>query len=153
MSVEERLRELGIELPPPPKPLGAYVPTVQVDDLVFVAGMKASIGGEMKFRGKVGSDLTVEEGYEAAKICALNCLSALKEALGSLDKVERIIQVFGFVNSAEGFNQQPKVLNGASDILLKIFGEKGQHARIAVGSNELPEDSPVEVAMIVKLKT
>lgn len=152
MSAEERLKELGIKLPAPPKPLGVYVPTVRVGSLVYVAGMKASIDGEMKFKGKVGKDLTLEEGYEAAKICAMNCLAALKAEIGSLDKVERIVQVMGFVNSAEGFNQQPKVVNGASELLVKIFGERGQHARIAVGSNELPEDSPVEVAMIVKLK-
>lgn len=152
MSVESKLEELGLKLPSPPKPLGAYIPTVRVGNLVFVSGMKASLEGEMKFTGKVGSDLTIEEGYEAAKICALNCLSALKVSLGSLDKIERIVQIFGFVNSAEGFNKQPKVVNGASELLLKLFGENGQHARIAVGANELPEDSPVEIAMIVKIK-
>ncbi|MEM2875700.1 MAG: RidA family protein [Candidatus Bathyarchaeia archaeon] len=125
MGVESKLDELGIKLPSPPKPLGAYVPTVKVGNLVFISGMKSSIDGKMRFTGKVGSDITLEEGYEAARICALNCLSALKADIGSLDKVDRIVQVFGFVNSAEGFNQQPKVLNGASDLLLSYSVRTG----------------------------
>lgn len=149
MKVEEKLKSLGLELPEPPKPAGAYIGAKEAGGFVFVAGQGP--GPDFKM-GKIGKDLTLEEGYEAAKICAMNCLAALKAEIGSLDKVERVVQVMGFVNSAEGFNQQPKVVNGASELLVKIFGEKGQHARIAVGSNELPEDSPVEVAMIVKLK-
>ncbi len=152
LKVEQRLRELGVELPAAPKPLGAYVPAVVVDRLAFVSGEKASVDGVLKRRGKVGKDLTLEEGYEAAKICGINCLAALKSAIGDLDRVERIVKVVGYVNSGPGFNQQPKVVNGASELLLKAFGERGQHARVAVGVNELPDDSPVEVSMIVQLK-
>jgi len=107
----------------------------------------------MKYRGKVGRELTLEQGYDAARVTVLNCLAALKAEIGDLDKVVRIVQVTGFVNSAPGFHEQPKVINGASELLLKLFGERGQHARVAVGVNELPEDSPTEVAMIVQVKT
>jgi len=152
MSFELKLKELGVELPEAPKPLGAYVPAVKVGSLVYISGEKASVGGVLKYKGKVGEDLTLKEGYEAARICAINCLAALKTIVESLDEVERVVKVIGYVNSAEGFNQQPKVVNGASELLLQIFGEKGQHARVAVGVNELPDDSPVEVSMIFKLK-
>jgi enamine deaminase RidA (YjgF/YER057c/UK114 family) len=152
MIVENRIKELGIELPEPPEPLGAYVPAVVADPLVFISGEKASVGGKLKFKGKVGGELSVEGGYEAARICGINCLACLKWAIGDLDRVERIVKVVGYVNSAPGFNQQPKVVNGASELLLKAFGEQGQHARVAVGVNELPDDSPVEVAMIARLK-
>ncbi len=152
MIVERRLRELGVELPTPPKPMGAYVPSVVVAPLVFISGEKATVNGVLKYRGKVGKELSLEEGYEAARICALNCLACLKSAVGDLDEVERIVKVTGYVNSADGFNQQPKVLNGASELLLKAFGQAGQHARVAVGVSELPDDSPVEVAMIAKVR-
>jgi len=153
MKVEEELRKLGLELPRVPKPMGAYVPAARVGDLVYVAGMKASTDAGMKYRGKVGRELTLEQGYDAARVTVLNCLAALKAEIGDLDKVVRIVQVTGFVNSAPGFHEQPKVINGASELLLKLFGERGQHARVAVGVNELPEDSPTEVAMIVQVKT
>lgn len=152
MRVENELKKLGLELPTVPKPMGAYVPTARAGDLVFVAGMKATTDAGMRYRGKIGKDLTVEQGYDAARITVLNCLAALKAELGDLDKVVRILQVTGFVNSAPGFNQQPKVINGASELLLKLFGEKAQHARIAVGVNELPDDSATEVAMTVQVR-
>ncbi len=152
MEVESKMRELGIEVPEAPKPLGAYIPAIVVGPLVFVSGEKATVGGRLEFKGKVGKDLSLEEGYEAARICGINCLAALKSVVEDLDDVERIVKVVGYVNSGEGFNQQPKVVNGASELLLQIFGERGQHARVAVGVNELPDDSPVEVSMIVKLK-
>ena len=151
LDPEARLKELGIELPSPPAPLGAYVPAVRAGSLVFVSGEKASVGGVLRYRGKVGGDLTLEEGYDAARICGLNCLAALRSAVDLRD-VERVVKVVGYVNSAQGFNQQPKVVNGASELFLKAFGEKGQHARVAVGVSELPDDSPVEVSMIVELK-
>ncbi len=151
MDPESRLKELGIELPAPPKPLGAYVPAVRAGDLVFVSGEKASVGGVLKLKGKIGGNLSIEEGYEAARICGLNCLAALKSAV-ALSEVERVVKVVGYVNSAEGFNQQPKVVNGASELFLKVFGDGGQHARVAVGVSELPDDSPVEVSMIVKVR-
>jgi len=152
MSAEKRLEEIGVELPEAPVPMGAYVPALVVGSLAFVSGEKASIGGKMAYAGKVGGDLTIEEGYEAARICGINCLAALRSALDSLDDVERVVKVVGYVNSAPGFNQQPKVVNGASELFLEVFGERGQHARVAVGVNELPDDSPVEVSMIVKLR-
>lgn len=152
MNVENRLKEKGVELPEAPKPMGAYVPAVVVGPFAFVSGEKASKGGVMQYRGKVGGQLTIEEGYAAARICGVNCLAALKSAIGDLDRVERVVKVTGYVNSGKGFNQQPKVVNGASELFLEAFGEAGQHARVAVGVNELPDDSPVEIAMIVKLR-
>jgi enamine deaminase RidA (YjgF/YER057c/UK114 family) len=152
MSIEERIKELGIELPAPPKPMGAYVPYVKAGALVYIAGEKATVNDELVFKGKVGKDLTLEEGYEAARIAGLNCLGSLKAAVGNLDTIERIVKVVGYVNSAKGFNKQPQVINGASELLLEIFGDRGKHARVAVGVNELPSDSPVEVEMIAHLK-
>lgn len=152
MSIQSKLEELGIELPEPPKPLGAYLPAVVVGHFIFVSGEKASVKGVLKYTGKVGKDLSLEEGYEAARICAINCLACIKSVVQDLNDVERIVKVVGYVNSGEGFNQQPKVVNGASELLLKVFGKAGHHARVAVGVNELPDDSPVEISMIVKLK-
>ncbi|WP_148865734.1 Atu1372/SO_1960 family protein [Thermosediminibacter litoriperuensis] len=152
MSLEKRMQELGIVLPEPPKPVAAYVPGVLVDKYIYTAGQIPFVNGELKYKGKVGRDISVEEAYEAARICALNCLSIVKALAGSLDNVEKIVKVVGFVNSAEGFNQQPKVVNGASELLDQIFGEAGAHARSAVGVNELPMDAPCEIEMIVKLK-
>ena len=152
MSAEKKLEEMEIELPAAPKPMGAYVPALVAGSLAFVSGEKASVEGTMAYTGKVGGDLTIEEGYQAARICGINCLAALRSTLGSLDDVKRVVKVVGYVNSAPGFNQQPKVVNGASELFLEVFGEGGQHARVAVGVNELPDDSPVEVSMIVKLR-
>lgn len=150
--VEEKLRQLGIELPETPTPLAAYVPAVQVGDFAYTSGQIPLVKGELKFKGKVGAEFSEEEGYQAARICAINCLSALKGAIGDLDKIERIVKVVGFVNSAPGFKMQPKVINGASELLGEVFGDAGKHARSAVGVNELPIDSAVEVEVIVKLK-
>ena len=108
--------------------------------------------GELKYKGKVGGGVSEEEAYDAAKICALNCLSVIKAQIGSLDKIERVVKLVGFVSSAPGFNMQPKVINGASELVGQIFGDIGQHARSAVGVNELPLDATVEVEMIVKVK-
>ena len=152
MSIEEKMKELGIELPAPPKPMGAYVPYVIAGALVYIAGEKATVNDELVFKGKVGKDLTLDEGYEAARIAGLNCLGSLKAAVGSLDTIERIVKVVGYVNSAKGFNKQPQVINGASELLLEIFGDRGKHVQVAVGVNELPSDSPVEVEMIAYLK-
>ncbi len=150
MDIEKKLLDMGIELPQPPKPLGAYVPAVVSEPLIFVSGEKASVKGKLKFRGKVGGDLSLEEGYQAARICGINCLACLKWAVKDLDRIDRILKVVGYVNSAPGFNQQPKVVNGASELLLELFGDSGQHARVAVGVNELPDDSPVEVALVAR---
>lgn len=152
MSFEKKLKEMGIEIPEAPKPVAAYVPAVKIDKYVYTAGQIPFEKGELNYKGKLGKELTVEEGYKAAKICAINCLSAVKGVIGSLDNIEKIVKVTGFVNSAPGFNQQPKVVNGASEFLGEVFGEAGAHARSAVGVNELPLDAPVEVEMIVKIK-
>jgi len=152
MRVEKRLRELGLQLPPVQKPIASYVPAVKVGAFVFSSGQGPLIDGRPKYTGRLGEELTLEQGYEAARICALNCLAAINGEAGSLDYVDRIVKVLGFVSSAEGFTEQSRVLNGASDLLVKIFGEKGRHARSAIGVNVLPVNIPVEVEMIVKLE-
>ncbi len=149
---EEKIRELGFEISEAPKPLAAYIPAIKVNDLVFTAGQLPMVSGQLKYKGKVGKDLTEEEGQKAAEICALNCLSVVKSVIGSLDQIERIIKLTVFVNNVDGFGAQPKVANGASELMVKIFGENGKHARSAVGVNGLPLDAPVEIEMIVKLK-
>lgn len=149
---EAKLKELGISLPQAPRPLASYVPAVQTGDYIYTSGQIPMVDGELKYRGRVGDDLSEEQGYEAAKICAVNCLSAVKDLAGSLDNIERIIKVTGFVSSAPGFVSQPKVINGASDLLGQVFGEAGRHARAAVGVSELPLGAAVEVEMIIKLK-
>ncbi len=152
MSVGDKLKELGFELPEVAKPVAAYVPAVKVDNYVYTSGQIPLVKGELKFKGKVGKDITPEQAYEAAQVCCLNCLAAIKAEIGCLDKIERIVKVTGFVNSADGFSGQPKVINGASEMLGKLFAEAGQHSRSAVGVSELPIDAAVEVEMIVKVK-
>lgn len=152
VSFESKLKEMGLELPEAPKPVAAYVPAVKINGYVYTSGQIPFVNGELKYKGKVGGGVSEADGYEAAKVCALNCLSVVKAQIGSLDKIERIVKVVGFVNSAAGFNMQPKVINGASELIGQIFGDAGQHARSAVGVNELPLDSAVEVEMIVKVK-
>lgn len=149
---EEKIKALGLEIPKIAKPLAAYIPAKQVGDLIMTSGQVPLVNGEIKYAGKVGSDLTEEGGQKAAKICALNCLAAIKGIIGSLDKIEEIIKLTVFVNSADGFSAQPKVANGASELLVNIFGEKGKHARSAVGVNGLPLNAAVEIEMIVKVK-
>lgn len=150
--VEHKLKELGLELPAPPTPVAAYVPAVEVNGLLFTSGSGPIEAGKIKYHGKVGRDLTVEEGYQAAQLTMLNLLAVVRQALGSLDRVERIVKLTGLVASAPGFNQQPQVMNGASHLLEQLFGEQGRHARSAIGVNELPFDTPVEIEMIVKVK-
>lgn len=152
MSIETKLQEMGLELPAAPKPVAAYVPAVKAGEYVYTSGQIPFLNGELKVKGKVGKDVTEDQAYDAAKLCALNCLSVIKAQIGNLDKIEQVVKVVGFVNSADGFNMQPKVINGASELLGTLFGEKGQHARSAVGVNELPLDAACEVEMIVKVK-
>jgi len=149
MSIENRLKELGITLPDAAAALANYVPFVQEGSLIFVSGqVPRGPDGKLVYVGKVGQELSVDEGYAAARLCALSCLAQLRAALGSLDKVKRIVRVGGFVNCAEGFAQQPQVINGASDVITEIFGDKGRHARAAVGSNALPGNVATEVEMV-----
>lgn len=152
MPVEQRLRELGYELPQVPKPAGSYVPAVRSGALIFTAGQIPLAGGEPTHTGKVGDAVSVEEAQEAAATCALNALAAIESAEpGSLDRIRRVVKVTGFVASAPNFNGQPAVLNGASELLGAALGEAGVHARSAVGVAELPFDAPVEVELIVEL--
>ena len=151
MMIEDKLASLGITLPSPPTPAGSYVPVVVSQSLAFVAGQIPSEGGQVKFRGKVGRDVTVEAGQQAARLCTINALAQLKAALGSLDRVRRVVKVTGFVNCDPSFAEQPKVVNGASDLLVQVFGENGKHARAAVGVSSLPLDSAVEVELIVEV--
>jgi enamine deaminase RidA (YjgF/YER057c/UK114 family) len=150
--IEEKIKELGFELPEVAKPLAAYIPAKKAGDLVMTSGQVPVVKGELKFAGKVGKDLTEEEGQKAAQICALNCLAAIKSVIGSLDSIEEVVKLTVFVNSAEGLTSQPKVANGASELIGKIFGERGLHVRSAVGVNELPLNAAVEVEMIVRTK-
>lgn len=151
MSAEERLRELGLELPPPVTPIGNYVPAVRTGNLVFLSG-HGPVGKDRVITGKLGKDLTLEEGYEAARIVAIGLLSSLKDLIGTLDKVRRIVKLLGMVNCDPAFMEQPQVINGASDLLVEVFGEKGKHARSAVGMNALPLDIAVEIEMIVEVE-
>lgn len=150
--VEEKLHKLGYTLPEPPTPMGVYVPAREVDEMVYTSGSSCFEGGKLKYQGKVGAELTVEQGYDAARITMLNLLSVLKQQIGDLDKIEQVVKLTGFVASAPGFNQQPAVVNGASELLGEVLGDRGKHARSAVGVNELPMNCPVEIEMIVKLK-
>jgi enamine deaminase RidA (YjgF/YER057c/UK114 family) len=152
MSVESRLAELGLELPPAPSPAGNYVPTVRVGNLLYVAGTLALKDGEISHRGQVGKEQTVESGYEAAKICALNTLAALKAGAGDLEKVKRIVLVNGFVNAVPNFAQSPQVLNGASDLFVAVLGDKGKHARAAVAVAGLPRESAVEIQVVAEVE-
>ena len=151
MSFENRLAELGLILPIPPQPIATYVPFSQVGNLLFLSGIVPSRDGQIMFHGKLGREITKEEGYEAAKLTLLNALANIRLALGSLDRVKRIVKMTGYVASQEGFVEQPFVINGASDLLVEIFGETGRHARVAVGVAELPLGVPVELELIVEV--
>ncbi|NOZ62767.1 MAG: RidA family protein [Calditrichaeota bacterium] len=153
MTVEEKLKTMGLSLPATPKPVAAYIPAILSGDVVYTSGQIPISGGKIQFTGKVGKEVTKEQAYEAAKLCALNALAAIKGVIGDLEKIEQVVKVVGFVASAEGFTEQPAVVNGASEFLGELLGEKGVHARSAVGVAELPLNVPVELEMIVKIKT
>ena len=151
MSPEEKLRELGLELPKAPAPLGSYVPAVRAGNLIFLSGILPLIQGKLPRQGRVGEDISLDEAREDAKTAAINALSVLKSYIGSLDKVKRCLKLTGYVASAPDFTEQPKVLNAASDLMFEIFGEAGRHARAAVGVNVLPLNSPVELEFIFEV--
>lgn len=151
-DIEKRLQELGIELPEVGEPPGSFIHAITVGNIVHTSGSDCKVDGEFLYTGKVGSDLTLEQGQEASRQTMINILAVLKDHLGDLNRIKRIIKVVGYVNSAPGFNLQPRVINGASDLLEEIFGENGKHTRTAVGSNELPFDIPVEIELIAELK-
>jgi enamine deaminase RidA (YjgF/YER057c/UK114 family) len=152
MTVEERLAGLNLALPEPPKPVGNYLPAARVGNLVFTSGQTARINGVRRYVGTVGKEVTPEEAYLSARDAALNCLACVKQAVGSLDRVKRVIKVLGFVNCVEGYDQQPAAINGASDLLERLFGEAGRHARSAVGLRALPSNVSVELELIVEVK-
>jgi enamine deaminase RidA (YjgF/YER057c/UK114 family) len=151
MGAEERIEELGLELPPPPRALASYLPVVVAGDLAFVSGQVPLSDGAPMWTGKLGSALGVDAGAKAARRCALQILSALRAELGSLDRVRRVLKLTVWVASADGFTDQPKVANGASDLFFEVFGEAGRHARAAVGTSELPLGVPVEVEAVVEI--
>ena len=151
-EAERRLAEMGLELPPPARPGGAYVPTKRIGDMLYLSGQGPIRNGSPLVIGQVGGEVTLEEGTEAARQAALNALAAIKAAVGTLDAVEEFVQVRGFVNSAPGFHEQPQVMNGASELLVDVFGERGKHVRCALGTSSLPHNIPVEIEMIVALR-
>lgn len=151
MSYELRLTQLGIELPAAPQPMANYVPAVRVGELLFLSGVLPSKDGQIVMTGKLGAGLSVEQGATAAKVAVLNALAIMKAEVGSLDRVSRVVKMVGHIASAPGFTDQPQVLNGASDLLVAIFGEAGRHARVAVGAAELPRQAPIEIELIVQV--
>ena len=153
-NIESKLQGLGSEIPNAPNSGGSYIPYVIVDSLVFISGQLPRTGGKVAYPGKLGGGLSIEDGKSAARICALNLLAQLKAAVsGDLDRVVRCVRLTGFVNSDPQFTEQPQVVNGASDLMIAIFGEYGQHARTAVGVASLPAGAPVEVEGIFQIST
>lgn len=151
-QVESKLEALGLDLPTPPGPVANYVRAVRTGNLVFVSGHGPSRDGRYEYVGKVGVDLDVEAGYKAAQLVMLNCLASLKQEIGELDRVSRVVKLLGMVNAAPDFGQQPQVINGASDLLTELYGERGRHARSAVGMGSLPNQIAVEIEMIVEVE-
>lgn len=152
-EIESRLENLGISLPAEPVPIANYVPGVRTGNLLYLSGLgPASPPDGATPSGKVGRDLTTEEGYEAARLTGINILARMKGELGDLDKVRRVVKLLGMVNSAPDFNQQPAVVNGCSDLLVEVFGDRGRHARSAVGMASLPNDIPVEIEVIIEVE-
>ncbi len=152
MTVEEKLQELGIELRPLSKPVANYLHAKKFGNLIYCSGCAPVKDGKNLYTGKLGTDLTVEQGYDAAREAAINLLSVLKYELGDLDRVTSIVKILGFVASADDFYAQPAVINGASDLLVEVFGEKGQHARAAIGTNAIPGNLPVEIELIAEFQ-
>nr|WP_320136117.1 RidA family protein [uncultured Amphritea sp.] len=150
-SICGRLLELKLKLPEPPEPAANYVPGVKVGDLIFLSGQTPKDGRQIRYKGKLGVDLSVEEGYAAAQLCTLRLLSVLQSMTGDLARVKKIVKLTAFVNASEDFEAHPDVVNGASDLLEKLFGDKGQHARAAVGVSSLPSGAAVEVELIVQV--
>ena len=151
-NIEKRLAELGITLPTPPAPIANYVPTALSGQLLFCSGQVSTAPGGKAMKGKLGADVSIEQGQEAARICAINLLAVTQAELGSLDEVARIVKLLAWVASDGGFARQPYVVNGASDLLGEVFGDRGVHARSAIGTNQLPFDIAVEIEMIVEVR-
>src|SRR5690606_16462219 len=151
MTVEAKLAELGVTLPPAPAAVAAYEPWVRTGNLVFTSGQLPWRDGKMACAGKLGAEVTEEEGYQAARLCALNALAQLKAAAGSLEQVRRILRVEGYVHAAPGFRGHPQVLNGASDLINAVFGERGRHSRLALGISEMPLNAAVQLSVLAEV--
>ena len=150
---DENIKNLGLNIPDLPKALANYVPFKIIGKTIYISGQAPVENGELVYKGKVGSDISIEEGIEAAKLCVINIIAALKTGLeGDWDKLDSFVKLTGFVNCQDNFTDQPKIINGASDMLVEIFGDQGRHARVAVGSNALPLGIAVEIDAIVQLK-
>lgn len=151
MGAEARLKSLGIELPPPPRPMGSYVTAARSGNLLFLSGHGPVRDGWILYQGRVGRDLTIEQGQEAARVTGLNLLATVRDTVGSLDRVRRIVKALGMVQCADDFTDHPKVINGFSDLMVEVFGEAGRHARTAVGMGSLPTGIAVAVEMVVEV--
>jgi enamine deaminase RidA (YjgF/YER057c/UK114 family) len=150
-SFDAQLAALGLVLPAPPKPVATYIPVVKVGDLLFLSGMIPLRDGTLIMAGKLGQEISIEQGYEGAKICLLNALAVIRQEFGTLDRVKQVVKMVGYVASTADFVQQPAVINGASDLLVKLFGDAGRHVRVAVGAAALPLNAPVEIELIVQM--
>ena len=146
-EVERKLEELGIELPEAPAAVGSYVPFVRTGDLLVTSGQLPWLDGQIAFPGRLGAEVSDDDGYQAARLCAINAIAQLKAALGDLDRVKRIVRLEGNIHSAPGYRGHPQVLNGASDLFVEVFGEAGLHTRTALGINEMPLDAPVQLSV------
>jgi len=152
MDIEARLKELGIELPDSPAPLGSYVPCVRTGNLLFLSGVLPIRNGELIHKGRVDRDVSVEEARDAARLVLVNALAAVRSFLGDLGRISRCVKINGFVSSSEGFVRHPEVINAASDLLVEIMGERGRHARAAVGVFNLPLDAPLEMDFVFEIE-
>jgi enamine deaminase RidA (YjgF/YER057c/UK114 family) len=153
MHPEERLKELGFELPQVPAPIANYVPSKTAGSILYLAGAVPRYNGLLKYVGKVDGEVSIEDGYKAAQFCTLNHLAMIRQALRDLDRVAEVLQVVGFVNSSPGFRRQPEVVNGASDLLVNVFGDRGKHTRLALGINEIANNVPIETQLMVSFRT
>lgn len=152
MGVNQRLIELGIQLPNVPEPAGLYVPCRRLGNVLYTSGQDCRINGKLAYEGKLGRDLSVDEGYEAARLTMLNCLAVIEQELGDLNRVKKIIKLLSFVNSTYDFAEHPAVINGASHVLIDVFKESGKHARTALSANSLPFNIPLEIEMILEFE-
>jgi enamine deaminase RidA (YjgF/YER057c/UK114 family) len=153
MKIENKLKEMGLNLPKIPTPVANYIYWVRDGTILYLAGAVGMVDGELKYVGKVGKDLTIEEGYQSAQLCGLNHLAYIKDAIGDLDLVDKFIRLVGYVNSAPGFTEPFKVVNGESDLLVELYGEeRGKHARAAIGVSELGLNSPVETVLTIRVR-
>ena len=151
MSIEDKITELGITLPEAPAAVAAYQPWIRTGNLIFTSGQLPFRDGEIAFAGKLGAKVSDEDGYQAARQAALNALAQIKSATGDLDKVQKIVRIEGYIHCSEGYRGHPQVLNGASDLIAEIFGDRGQHTRLALGINEMPLNAAVQLAMTVEI--